>query len=112
MNQTDTTEIAKSGVADAPIQGTTAEMVARKGSIDIEKVNALTTAMSGSEESYDDTPTEEELATLRRVSGKINWAAFTIAFCELCERFSYYGSTVVFVCLFLSQIPIVPRAPC
>jgi POT family proton-dependent oligopeptide transporter len=40
-------------------------------------------------------PTEEEMATLRRVSGKIPWAAYTIAFVELCERFSYYGTTAV-----------------
>lgn len=40
-------------------------------------------------------PTEEELATLTRVSGKIPWQAYTIAFVELCERFSYYGTTAV-----------------
>ena len=42
-----------------------------------------------------ETPTEEELATLRRVSGQIPWTAYTIAFVELCERFSYYGTTAV-----------------
>jgi POT family proton-dependent oligopeptide transporter len=40
-------------------------------------------------------PTEEELATLRRVSGKIPWVAYTVAFVELFERFSYYGTTAV-----------------
>jgi POT family proton-dependent oligopeptide transporter len=40
-------------------------------------------------------PTEEELVTLRRVSGKIPWVAYTVAFVELCERFSYYGTTAV-----------------
>jgi POT family proton-dependent oligopeptide transporter len=40
-------------------------------------------------------PTEEELATLRPVSGKIPWVAYTVAFVELCERFSYYGTTAV-----------------
>lgn len=40
-------------------------------------------------------PTAEDLATLRRVSGKIPWSAYTIAFVELCERFSYYGTTAV-----------------
>ena len=44
-------------------------------------------------------PTEEEEHTLRRVSDKIPWTAYTIAFVELCERFSYYGTTVV--CMFL-----------
>jgi POT family proton-dependent oligopeptide transporter len=40
-------------------------------------------------------PTAEELVTLRRVSGKIPWVAFTIAFVELCERFGYYGCQVL-----------------
>jgi POT family proton-dependent oligopeptide transporter len=40
-------------------------------------------------------PTEEELRTLPRVSGKIPWTAFTIAFVELCERFGYYGCQVL-----------------
>lgn len=35
--------------------------------------------------------------TLRRVSGQVPWTAYTIAFVELCERFSYYGTTAVFV---------------
>ena len=35
-----------------------------------------------------ETPTEEELETLRRVVGKIPWVAFTVGFAELCERFS------------------------
>ena len=36
----------------------------------------------------EDEPTLEELQTLRRVSGKIPWLAYTVAFVELCERFS------------------------
>lgn len=40
-------------------------------------------------------PTEEEERTLRRVSDKVPWTAYTIAFVELCERFSYYGTTAV-----------------
>lgn len=40
-------------------------------------------------------PTAEELRTLKRVSGKIPWMAFTIAFVELCERFGYYGCQVL-----------------
>ena len=43
-------------------------------------------------------PTEEELHgpnALRRVSAPIPWAAYTVAFVELCERFSYYGTTIV-----------------
>ncbi|PTB38774.1 uncharacterized protein TrAFT101_006802 [Trichoderma asperellum] len=51
---------------------------------------------SNDEEVFDDTPTEEEMRTLRRVSGKIKWAMYTIAFVELCERFSYYGSSILY----------------
>ena len=40
-------------------------------------------------------PTAEEVEKLRRVCGKVPWSAYTIAFVELCERFSYYGTTVV-----------------
>jgi POT family proton-dependent oligopeptide transporter len=49
--------------------------------------------------------TSEDLAKLRRVSGKITWIAFTIAFVELCERFSYYGTTVVFVNFIQQPLP-------
>jgi POT family proton-dependent oligopeptide transporter len=47
----------------------------------------------------------EDLQKLRRVSGKITWIAFTIAFVELCERFSYYGTTVVFVNFIQQPLP-------
>jgi len=43
-----------------------------------------------------DFPTFEELKTLRRVSDKVPIRVYAIAFVELCERFSYYGTTVVF----------------
>lgn len=48
---------------------------------------------------------KEDLATLRRISGKITWMAFTIAFVELCERFSYYGTTIVFVNFIQQPLP-------
>lgn len=44
---------------------------------------------------HDDLPTAEELHTLRRVPDKIPPKAYTIAFVELCERLSYYGTTQV-----------------
>ncbi|KAJ5112029.1 hypothetical protein N7532_000074 [Penicillium argentinense] len=50
-------------------------------------------------------PTEEELATLRRVAGKLPWTTFTVAFVELCERFSYYGTTAVFVNFIQRPLP-------
>lgn len=40
-------------------------------------------------------PTDEEMVTLRRVADKIPWSTLSIAFVELCERFSYYGTTIV-----------------
>jgi len=43
-------------------------------------------------------PTEEEQSVLRRIPDKVPFMAYTIAFVELCERFSYYGSTQV--CMF------------
>ena len=36
-------------------------------------------------------PTEEELATLRRVADHLPLSAFIVALVELCERFTYYG---------------------
>lgn len=89
-------EIAKAHEPSAAVQGTEKEMLAGRGSIDITKSHTPPDYESGSEEQYDDKPTEEELQTLRRVSGDMNWAIFTIAFAELCERFSYYGSSVLY----------------
>ncbi|KAF5006485.1 hypothetical protein FDECE_7145 [Fusarium decemcellulare] len=40
-------------------------------------------------------PTANELGQLRRVANTIPLKLFSIAFIELCERFSYYGCTVV-----------------
>ncbi|PTD10126.1 putative peptide transporter ptr2 [Fusarium culmorum] len=40
-------------------------------------------------------PTPEEMQSLRRIANKIPMKLFSIAFIELCERFSYYGCTVV-----------------
>lgn len=56
------------------------------------------TSSQSSIDHYDDgldTPTEEELHSLRRITGKIPWTAYTVAFVEFCERFSYYGTTAV-----------------
>ncbi|KAL8811204.1 MAG: hypothetical protein Q9200_001987 [Gallowayella weberi] len=50
-------------------------------------------------------PTAEEVDTLRRVCGTIPWSAYTIAFIELCERFSYYGTTIVFVNFIQRPLP-------
>jgi POT family proton-dependent oligopeptide transporter len=42
-------------------------------------------------------PTEEEWGTLPRVAGRIPWQAWTVAAVEFVERFSYYGTSAVFV---------------
>ncbi|KAE8154389.1 POT family-domain-containing protein [Aspergillus avenaceus] len=69
-----------------------------------EKDIPLTVTTSGWDEDYP-TPTEEELRTLRRVAGSVRWTAYTIAFVELCERFSYYGTTAVFVNFIQQPLP-------
>lgn len=46
----------------------------------------------------DEDPTEDEMNgpnALRRISAPIPWAVYTVAFVELCERFSYYGTQVL-----------------
>ncbi|KAH9886193.1 POT family-domain-containing protein [Xylariomycetidae sp. FL2044] len=60
------------------------------------KEKVLSTSESVTEDGFPE-PTEEELQTLRRISGPINWQAFTVAFVEFCERFSWYGTTAVYV---------------
>jgi proton-dependent oligopeptide transporter, POT family len=37
-------------------------------------------------------PTDEEIATLRRVADKMPIGAFAIVIVELCERFAFYGA--------------------
>lgn len=38
-------------------------------------------------------PTEEEVATLRKVADRLPWSAWSVALVELGERFTYYGIT-------------------
>lgn len=40
---------------------------------------------------YEGKPTEEEMATLRRVPGKLPLVAYLLCAVEFCERASYYG---------------------
>ncbi|KAF8635262.1 hypothetical protein AX15_000485 [Amanita polypyramis BW_CC] len=51
-------------------------------------------------------PTEEERATLRRVPDTLPWAAYLIAVVELAERFSFYGSSVVFTNFIQQPLPL------
>jgi len=50
-------------------------------------------------------PSEADLDDLRRVPARIPWIGFTIAFVELCERFAYYGTTVVMVNFIQQPMP-------
>lgn len=54
----------------------------------------------------EDFPSEEELHTLRRVSEKIPLRTYLIAFVELCERFSYYGTSVVYTDFIQQKNPL------
>lgn len=59
-------------------------------------------ATSDTEGLVENYPTPLELEgenRLRRISAPIPWAVYTVAFVELCERFSYYGTQVV--CMFI-----------
>ncbi|KKZ64424.1 POT family proton-dependent oligopeptide transporter [[Emmonsia] crescens] len=51
-------------------------------------------------------PTEQELDTLRRIPDRIPWICFTIAFVELCERFAYYGTTIVLTNFVQQPLPV------
>ncbi|VDB95653.1 unnamed protein product [Peniophora sp. CBMAI 1063] len=68
--------------------------------LDVERMPTKDTEFSGDRDVLPDgliAPTEEELETLRHVAGHVNWSTYMIAVIEAAERFSYYGSTIVFV---------------
>lgn len=111
-NTLETAEIAKSGVGDAAIAGTRRESKAGRGRISVTGMESDSGSFS-KQDRYEDTPTEEELHgpnALRRVSGKIPWTAWTIAFVELCERFSYYGESVDDTLFHPSNVSQEPRS--
>lgn len=97
MNASDTVdvaEIAKSKAASHDIA--IDEKVPNVNELTIDSVpHGQITYDDGDDSINKAAPTNDELANLRRVAGKIPWAAYTIAFVELCERFSYYGTTAV-----------------
>jgi hypothetical protein len=57
-------------------------------------------------------PTEEELATLPKASGKIPWTAFTVGLVVFAERFSHYGTTAVCKCYRFLQAVYMLTAKC
>ncbi|KAI9923601.1 hypothetical protein ASPWEDRAFT_51386 [Aspergillus wentii DTO 134E9] len=92
-------------VAQAHAPQITAETPAKEKAIDEKTVDdknedkdvaVVSSSLPSFYEDGRERPTELEERTLRRVSGKIPWVAYSIAFVELCERFSYYGTTAVF----------------
>lgn len=101
----DTDAIAQAGLADAEHGGVYNNPA--KGSMDVtkEKETLGHDVVSTDSNDYPDKPTEEEMQTLRRVSGKIKWSMWTIAFVELCERFSYYGSAVLYTNFVNAPLP-------
>ncbi|KAH6682193.1 peptide transporter PTR2-A [Plectosphaerella plurivora] len=99
-------DMAKSIVPAAAIQGTEREIYAEKGSFDATGAANTNKYDSDSEEDWEDKPTPEDLQTLRRVSASIQWSIYTIAFVECCERFSYYGSAVLYTNFVRSKLPL------
>jgi hypothetical protein len=67
----------------------------------------LTDYSHDGDESGREYPTELEMKTLRRVSDHIPWITLSVAFVELCERFSYYGTTVV--CMYFIHLYVSPH---
>lgn len=104
--------LAKEGLNPGPPPGTVEELKAGKGSMDVSGTYVpgignvdIRTGSTDGDGAFDDKPTEEEMNTLRRVSGHINWAAYSVAVCELAERFSYYGSSVLYTNFVVHPLP-------
>jgi POT family proton-dependent oligopeptide transporter len=78
---------------------TRASLEVTKGATAIDPIPLDTSTPSSIVDDDDDLlgpfPTEEEWATLPRVSGSIPWTAWTVASVEFVERFSYYGTSAV-----------------
>ncbi|KAM4066171.1 POT family protein [Hirsutella rhossiliensis] len=99
--------ITQAGLVDAEHKGIVVNPA--RGSMDVRKGSVTRHSLAGvsvEEEEYDGKPTEEEMHTLRRVSGKIMWSMWTIAFVELCERFSYYGTSVLYTNFINRPLPV------
>ncbi|KAI5292743.1 hypothetical protein KEM52_006104 [Ascosphaera acerosa] len=73
------------------------------------KTAAEVQEITGWKDDYKRQPTEQERQTLRRVPAKVPWATYSVAFVEFCERFSYSGTTVVFVNFIQRSRPIGSR---
>jgi POT family proton-dependent oligopeptide transporter len=95
----------------AAITNTRASLEVTKGASLIDPIPVASTPSLTSINDDSDTlllgpfPTEEEWATLPRVAGSIPWQAWTVAFVEFAERFSYYGTSAVFVNFIQKKLP-------
>lgn len=105
-------QLARDGADPGPPMGTADEKHAGKGTMDTSAVAPASSSDGGHNAELSDldgadvdAPTDEEMQTLRRVSGKIKWAAFTVAICELAERFSYYGSSILYTNFIVQPLP-------
>ncbi|KAJ6784948.1 hypothetical protein PWT90_10738 [Aphanocladium album] len=90
--------------------------MATKRSLEITKGGSVVDVVPGDVRSLDSStdedvpelgpfPTQEEWDTLPRVPGRIPWTAWTVAFVEFVERFSYYGTSAVFVNFIQKPLP-------
>lgn len=97
MNVSDPVEVAE--VAKSNALSHDVEMSEKHGqelTIEPAPVQTVSSVHEAEDESLQKIyPSEEEMKTLRRVAGTVPWTTFTVAFVELCERFSYYGTTAV-----------------
>lgn len=96
--------LASEGVNPGPAIGSLEETKAKETTMNAAQADVTLGFAASADEEFEK-PTEEELHTLRRVSGKIYWPAYTIAFCELAERFSYYGTTILYTNFVRSPLP-------
>lgn len=99
----DTDAITRAGLGGDPEHHGIHDEEKHHGHMDISK--EIHDGSTSDDDDYPGKPTDEQMRTLRRVSGKIKWAMWTIAFVELCERFSYYGSTVLYTNFITQPLP-------
>ncbi|KAK6821236.1 MFS general substrate transporter [Apiospora arundinis] len=79
--------------------------MATKTSLEITKGGTLVEPVPGYTSGSESVKEERRWATLPRVAGSIPWTAWTVAFVEFVERFSYYGTSAVFVNFIQKPLP-------
>lgn len=76
---------------DCRVVGAESKSTNAKSTAIMREDEPVQSSASGIEPFEGDEPTEEELATLRKVADHLPWSAFIVALVELCERFTYWG---------------------